>query len=129
MSDNDLQSTRQEIERLKQQIEISEPGEKRRLLQRLLELQKLQLWWIGQAENQQRDRKIDEIIAAEFDAVRAEHNDIMQATQDRADRIRAYMDAGDLGGLRKCIDSEKAQFEDNIEFMALELEGDREHSC
>ena len=52
MKPNDLSTdilrTKQEIERLKQQIDTASAKEKRRLQHQLKELQILQLWQIGQ---------------------------------------------------------------------------------
>jgi len=81
MSDLDLERTRQEIERLKTEIESAKPGEKRRLWQGLLELQMLQLWRITKQENEQKDQELQSRIAAEFEAVRTEHEKVMQTTQ------------------------------------------------
>lgn len=103
---DDLDRTRQDIEQLKNEIETAKSTERRKLRQRLMELQILQLWRITKSENEQRDRDIQGKIDAQFSAALTEHAKVMQTAQDRVDRIKAYLDAGDLVGLREFIRTE-----------------------
>ncbi len=110
---NDLECTRQEIETVKQQIEAAKPGEKRWLRQRLMELQILQLWRITMIENQQRDRELQDKVDADFLAAQAENDTAIHAAQAKADQARAYLDAGDLEGLREFVRAETKKLNEN----------------
>ena len=91
--------TKQEIDCIKQRIDKADPGEKRRLQRRLKELQTLQLWQLSQAENYLGVQPADDLfkkINTELDAALIEHEELMRIAQDRADKVKAFAEAGDL---------------------------------